>query len=306
MRIAFVKALIEGAKRYPDLHLLTADLGFEVFEDFMQKFPDKFTNVGVAENNMVGVASGLSQLGQTVICYSISPFLTHRAFEFIRNDVCYPNLNVKFVGVGAGLAYALNGPSHHANEDIAVMRTLPNMTIICPSDPIETYLATLEMIKTPGPFYLRLGKRGEPNLSYEFIKYFTIGKIIKVRSGKNLALFSTGTMLETSLEVAEILGKKGINPTIIHVHTIKPLDIVGIKQEVFKHQKIITIEEHSKIGGLGSAIAEVNVSCNNAPKPQLIFGVEDKFFNTGGTQLFIRKSIGLDAESISKRIIKWL
>jgi transketolase len=305
MRLAFVRALINSAKKTDNLHLLTGDLGFEVFEEYKDKFPQKFTNAGVGEANLVGVASGMAHLGYKVICYSLVPFLTFRAFEQIRNDVCYHNLDVKIVGVGGGLSYSLNGVSHTNIEDISVMRSLPNMTVICPGDPLEVYRATTEMIKMAGPTYLRLGKKGEPNLMYETVGNFQIGKAVEVKKGKEVAIFSTGNMLETTMNVVERLEKEGVDATHIHVHTIKPLDKEQIGKIIREHAKVVTIEEHSVIGGLGSAIAELNSTYDGCQKKQLMVGIEDKYFNIGGSQIFLRKLAGLDPETIVKRISGW-
>lgn len=301
MRLAFVNALIKSAKKIDNLQLLTGDLGFEVFEEYIAKFPGRFTNMGVSEANIVGVAAGMAHSGLEVICYSIAPFLVFRAFEQIRNDVCYHNLNVKIVGVGGGLSYSWNGQSHTQVEDIAVMRSLPNMTVLCPGDPLETYKCTTEMFKIPGPVYLRLGKKGEPIVSYDYFDKFSLNKISRVSEGKDLAIFSTGNMLETTCQVVEKLEKSGIRPSHLQVHTIKPLDREGITQILKTHSKIVTIEEHSIIGGLGSAISELNL-----PNPHLTIGINDKYFNIGGTQTYLRKLAGLDPETITKRIQEWL
>lgn len=306
MRLAFLRALINTSKKTDNIHLITGDLGFQVFEEYIEKFPGRFTNAGVAEANLVGLAAGMAHSGFKVICYSITPFLTFRAFEQIRNDICYHNLDVKIVGVGGGLCYSLNGQSHTSIEDISVMRSLPNMTVVCPGDPLETYRATVGALNHKGPAYLRLGKRGEPILTYETIGDFVIGKIVEMKKGSGLAIFSTGNMLETTMEVVEKLEKEGIDATHIHVHTIKPLDKKGISQVIKSHSKIVTIEEHSVIGGLGSAIASINATHPNCQKKQKILGIKDKFFNITGTQVYLRKLASLDPDSIVKRITKWL
>jgi transketolase len=305
MRLAFVRALIDSAKKKDNLHLLTGDLGFEVFEEFTAKFPQSFTNVGVAETNMVGIAAGMAHLGFKVICYSIVPFITFRVYEQIRNDVCYHNLDVKIVGVGGGYSYSFNGVSHTSIEDISVMRSLPKMTVVCPGDPLETYMATKQMIKDANPTYLRLGKRGEPNLMYDHVGNFKIGKIVEIEKGKELAVFSTGNMLETTINVIEGLKKEGVVATHIHVHTIKPLDKEGLGKVIKKHSRLVTIEEHSVIGGLGSAIAEFNTSSKDYLKEQLMIGVEDEYINIGGSQSFLRKLSGLDTKEIVRRILNW-
>jgi len=179
------------------------------------------------------------------------------------------------------------------------------MTVLCPGDPLEAYQATIEMLKIKGPVYLRLGKRGEPILSYEYIGGFSLGKAVEVRKGKDLAIFTTGNMLEASIEVAEKLESAGIDASLIHIHTIKPIDKEKIKEVIKNHPKIITIEEHSVIGGLGSAIAEINVSSQEYLRPQLILGVDDKYHNVAGSQKYLRKLDGLDVESLVQKILQW-
>ncbi len=298
MRQAFVKALTEAARQDPKIQLLTSDLGFLVFEDFIQQLPDQFTNSGVAEANTIGMASGMAQSGLIPVCYTIIPFFTFRAFEQIRNDVAYPQANVKIVGIGSGLSYGYNGVSHHALEDITVMRSLPNMTILSPADPLETYQATLQMLQMEGPVYLRLGKTGEPLLDFQ--GRFTPGQAKICRQGKDLLIISTGTMLKTTLEVAT-----RFNATVVHVGTIKPLDVTTLTEQLASHSKIVTIEEHTTLGGFGSAIAELNVSLPS-PKPQLLVGTADKFYNLGGNQAYLKKQAGLDAPSIIEKIQQWL
>lgn len=306
MRLAFSKALINANKKFDNIHLLTADLGFEVFEEFIEKFSERFTNAGISEANMVGMAAGMANSGLITVCYSIVPFLTFRAFEQIRNDVCYPNLNVKIVGVGGGYGYSLNGQSHCAIEDISLMRSLPNMTVICPGDPLEAYRAASDMFNIKGPVYLRLGKKGESILSYEYIGDFSIGKAVEIKRGKDLVIFTTGNMLESSIIVEEKLKEAGINATLIHVHTIKPIDKNYIKKIIKEHSMLVTIEEHNIIGGLGSTIAEINVASKECLREQLIIGIEDIYHNVGGSQKYLRSLDHLDSNSIVQRILTWL
>lgn len=305
MRNAFVSALINETKKNRKIQLLTGDLGFQVFEPFVAKFPNNFTNAGVCETNMVGVAAGMAHMGLTSVCYSIAPFLVFRALEQIRNDVCYHNLDVKIVGVGGGLGYSLNGQSHCAVEDIAIMRALPNMTVICPGDPLEAYRATSESLKMRGPVYLRLGKKGEPVITYEQIGQFEIGKAVVMREGKEIVIFSTGNMLETAVEVSEKLEANGLDPTHIHLHTIKPLDRSEIRKVIAEHEKVVTLEEHTVIGGLGSAIGEVNSSNKDCLKEMMIIGVDDRYFNVGGSSGYVRKLAGIDEDMVVEKIMRW-
>jgi len=302
MRLAFVRSLIDARKKDERIHLLTGDLGFEVFEEFVEKFPQSFTNVGVAEANMVGMASGMAHLGFKCICYSITPFLVFRALEQIRNDVCYHNLDVKIVGVGGGLGYSSNGQSHTTLEDIAVMRSLPNMTVLCPGDPLETYMATKQMLAACSPTYLRLGKKGETNLMYEHIGNFEIGKPVCLREGQDLLVFSVGNMLEATINAMDELAKRGLNPTHVHVHTIKPINAKDFQEIMQKHTHIVTVEEHSIIGGLGNMISEINSTGEFPLKKMLMLGLEDKYFNIGGTQRYLRNISGLDSTGIVMKV----
>lgn len=255
MRNAFIETLEEEAGKNKNIILLTGDLGFTVFERFMKKFPDRFINMGVAEANMIGVATGLSLTGKIPFVYSIAPFITLRPLEQIRNDVCMHKANVKIVGVGAGLSYSHAGPTHHSNEDIGVLRTLPNITLVSPADPVETKLATREIIKIKGPCYLRLGKKGEQKI-YKKIPKFSLGKAIIIKRGTKVALICTGSITYNVIAAAKILHEKNIHPTIISMHTIYPLDQDLLKKIVKTHKIVITVEEHSVVGGLGSAVSE--------------------------------------------------
>lgn len=306
MRKAFVSRLIKEAKSNSNILLLTADLGFEVFEDYISQFPNRFINVGVAEANMISMAAGLSSLGFVPVCYSISSFLIYKTFEQIRNDVCYPNLNVKIVGVGTGFTYSVNGPSHHGLEDISLTSSLPNIQILSPADPLETQVAVSHMLKHKGPFYLRLGKKGEPllNLVSNTNPRLNPVKIITQGSGE-LAIFTTGVILEEAIKAVTMLNNQRISATLIHIPVIKPLDTKSILRIIKKHKKIATIEEHSIFGGLGSQITLVNSSLPK-PRSQLTIGVQEKYYNTGGSASFLRAKAKLNAKQIAQRIVKWL
>lgn len=255
MRTTFIKTLTELAEKDERIWLLCADLGYSVLEHFAGKFPARYINVGVAEQNMTGIAAGLAMSGKIVFTYSIANFPTLRCLEQIRNDVCYHNANVKVVSVGGGYSYGTAGYTHHGVEDIAVMRVLPNMTVIAPGDPIETRLATEAAAATDGPFYLRLGKAGEP-IIHEQVPDFQIGKIYKLREGKDVALLSTGGMLQAINEAANELEKLDLSVSVVSVPTVSPLDEAAILDVARGASKIITVEEHG-IGGLGSAVAEI-------------------------------------------------
>lgn len=305
MRNAFIETLEKEVKANPNIIVLTGDLGYTVFDQFKIRYPKQFINMGVAEANMMGVAAGLALSGKIPFVYSIAPFVCLRPYEQIRNDVCMHNANVKIIGVGGGLAYSNAGPTHHVNEDIAVMRVLPNMTVICPSDPIEVRLAVKGMIRYKGPVYLRLGKHGEP-IIHKTKPNFKIGKGIIIKEGRDIALISCGSITHNALLTAEILEKKGIFTTIVSMHTIKPLDTKLLSNVIKKFKAVFTIEEHNIIGGLGSAVAEF--IAENQTKT-IIFkrlGVNDVFCRQIGDYDYIRDCNSLSPKKIVNQIIKTL
>ena len=256
MREAFFKTLFELAERDHRIQLLVGDLGFGVVESFAARFPSQFLNVGVAEQNMTGVAAGMALCGKIVFTYSIANFPVLRCLEQIRNDVCYHRANVKIVAVGGGLAYGALGATHHATEDLAIMRALPEMTVVAPGDPVETAAATQAIAQQPGPGYLRLGRAGEAVIHTEPIA-FQLGKALEVRSGNDLAIFSTGGMLDTAVRVSQSLRGTGLQARVLSMHTIRPLDEIAVLAAAKDTGAVFTLEEHSITGGLGGAVAEV-------------------------------------------------
>ena len=304
MRIAFVNTLFEMAKKDNRIMLLTGDLGFSVFEKYIEAFPDQYINMGVSEQNMAGVAAGMAMEGKIPLIYSIVPFTTMRNFEQIRNDICYQNLNVKIVGVGAGFSYGPYGHTHHGLEDIGILRTLANLIILCPGDPIEVALATKAMLNHIGPVYLRLGKAGEPNI-HKTIPSFKIGKGILIEDGKDITIIGTSTLLQKAWEVASSLKEKGLQVRLISMHTIKPLDTQIILDSVRKTPAFFTLEEHSIIGGFGSAVAEV-LAENRANVIFKKIGVPDRFTKVIGSQEYMRTANGLSVQQITETILKSL
>ncbi len=304
MRITFVNALIQEAKHDRRIVLLSGDLGYSVFEEFIQTFPKQFINAGVAEQNMVGVAAGLAMEGKIPIVYSIVPFATMRPFEQIRNDVCYQDLNVKIVSVGAGFSYGAYGHTHHGLEDIGILRTLPNMVILAPGDPIEAAWATRAMLKYQGPVYLRLGKSGEPTI-YPKAPHLIIGKGSIVRRGNDISIIATSTLVERGLLVAERLKKRGIDTELISMHTLKPIDKRLILERARHSKVLITLEEHSVIGGLGSAVSEVLADHSIGIRFKRI-GVPDRFTKGMGLQEHMRMLNGLSIDTITKTILMLL
>ena len=296
MRIAFVDTLHTLAKKNKEIMLLTGDLGFSVFEKYIEETPKQYLNMGVAEQNMTGVAAGLAMEGKTPIIYSITPFVTMRNFEQIRNDICYQNLNVKIVGIGAGFSYGPYGHTHHGLEDIGILRTLPNMVILTPGDPIEVRLATKAMMTHKGPAYLRLGKAGEPNVHTTEPK-FAIGKGIRIEDGKDITLIATSTFLSRAQEVMEKLRVSKFSVQLISMPTIKPLDENIILESARRTKAMFTLEEHAIIGGLGSAVAEV-LAENSQQIYFKRYGVPDRFTKAIGSQEYMRKVNSLMVDDI--------
>jgi len=302
MRSAFINTLTRMAKRNPDIFLLTGDLGYSVIEGFQKEFRERFFNAGVAEANMAGIAAGLALSGKTVFMYSIVPFVTMRCFEQVRNDICIQNLKVRIIGAGGGLCYGSAGPTHHSIEDISIMRSLPNMTVICPGDPLEAELAVRRSENYPGPLYIRLGKSKEPAV-HSCIQGFKIGKGILVRKGRDIAIIATGNMLHTALQVSGGLCRKGISASLISMHTVKPIDKEIIRSVALKAKAIFTIEEHSIIGGLGSAVSEVLAEANRKVYFRRI-GLPDAYPKDIGSQEYLRSRLGLSVNDIEKRILE--
>jgi len=297
VRTAFIRALTDLARQDPRITLVTGDLGFGVVEKFAAAYPDQFVNAGVAEQNMTGVAVGMALTGRIVFTYSIGNFPTLRCLEQIRNDVCYLEADVKVVTVGGGFAYGALGISHHATEDLAIMRALPNMVVVAPGDPLEADAATRAVAFKAGPSYLRLGRAGERAVHTEPLA-FKLGKAIIVRDGGDLTLMSTGGMLERAVQVAEKLVAEGIRVRVISMHTLKPLDTQAVVRAAQETAALVTLEEHSVIGGLGSAVAEVLAE---APVPRVRFrrlALPSAFASTVGSQDYLRDAYGLSESAI--------
>lgn len=300
MRTAFIKELEEQAAKDPRVMLLTGDLGFTVFEPFIKRFPKQFLNAGVAEQNMTGVAAGLALSGKIVFTYSIANFPTLRCLEQIRNDVCYHKANVKVVSVGAGLAYGALGSSHHALEDLAILRALPEMTVVAPGDPFEAAEATKAIVKHDGPCYLRLGKAGEPAV-HPRAPGFTLGKAIRVRDGRDLTLIATGTMLKACADAAAKLAADGISTRLLSMHTVKPIDAEAILLAAEETGGVMTVEEHGVTGGLGGAVAEVLAQGATKRVPFAIMGVKGGFCRIVGSQEYLKAQFGLGVDDIVAR-----
>jgi len=256
MRTAYLDTLYELASKDKRVYALISDNGAIVYDKYRRDFSSQYLNLGISEANMLGMAAGMASCGKIPFAYTIGAFLAYRAFEFIRNDICLQKQNVKIVGTGAGEVYSALGPTHHSTEDLGGLRTLPHLTILCPASPLEVKKATQAAYEQEGPVYLRLGTNKEPEL-YNNDYLFKIGKGVILKDGKDITLIGTGSILKDVLDAANRLQQDGIAARVINIHTLKPIDKELIIKAIEETKKIITIEDHSVIGGLGSAVAEI-------------------------------------------------
>ncbi len=301
MRTAYLDTLYELAQKDKRVYALISDNGAIVYDQYRRDLPEQYLNLGISEANMIGMAAGMASCGKIPFAYTIGAFLAYRAFEFIRNDVCLQDQNVKIVGTGAGEVYSALGPTHHSTEDLGGLRVLPNLTIICPASPLETRKATKAAYEHVGPVYLRLGTNREPEIYKEDYE-FQIGKAVVLKEGKDITLIGTGSMLKDILDVAEQIKMEGIDARVADVHTIKPIDKEMIIKAIEETGKIITIEDHNVIGGLGSAVAEVIAEYGKKVKFKRL-GLEH-FSNGYGTYDEVKCNSGIDKASIYNCIKK--
>jgi transketolase len=283
--------------------VLSADLGSSSgLSRFKNAFPDKFLNVGISEQNMIGVAAGLAKEGSVVFATSFAPFIAMRASEQIRMNMGYMDLNIKAVAIGSGIAMAFLGNSHYGIEDASIMRSIPNLTVVSPADCGEIVKTVFAAAEYEGPMYIRLTGEANNPIVYKEDYNFEIGKAITLREGSEITIIANGTMVYESLEAAKILELEGFSATVVNMHTIKPLDTSVIDKAVASSKLIVSVEEHSVIGGLGGAISEYKTSLRNAP-PQLIIGLPDKFGKVGEHRYLLEK-YGLTAKQIAGKIVK--
>lgn len=303
MRDTFVKTLINEAKKNKNIELITGDLGFGVLKPYWETLPDQFTNAGIAEQNMTTIAAGMALEGKIVFTYSIGNFPTLRCLEQIRNDCAYHNASVKIVCVGGGFVYGALGMSHQATEDIAILRALPNVVVVCPGDLVEAEEATKAIANMSGTCYLRLGRGGEKRI-HDKIENFKIGKAIKIKesigNGK-IAIFSTGAILDEVSNACDELIKEGYGIEQYSFHTVKPIDQEVINECAKKCDYIVTIEEHNIIGGLGGAVAEIMTECRGKSKLVRI-GLNDLYCTRVGDQRYLREEYGMNKKAIIKKI----
>jgi len=283
---------------------LSGDIGNNLFEDLKQVGERHFLNCGIAEANMIAVAAGMAMSGLRPIVYTITPFTTTRCFEQIRVDLCYHEAPVTIVGTGSGLSYAELGPTHHSLEDIAILRSLPGMTVMAPCDIREMQAGLRAALRHDGPVYIRIGKKGEPNIHAADID-LTIGKAIELQAGDDIALLATGVIMPEALKAAEILSERGLSVGVASFPSVKPLDTAYLEDVTKRSKLLVTIEEHGRIGGFGSAVAEWRAGRRNGP-PLLMLGASDEFLHVIGDQNFARDIYGLTAEKIAASVTKHL
>lgn len=301
-RDSYGNALVELQKEINDLVVLDADLAAATkTQTFKKAVPENFFDCGIAECNMMGVAAGLAATGKTVFASSFAMFAAGRAFEIIRNSIGYPHLNVKIGATHAGISVGEDGATHQCNEDIALMRTIPGMTIINPADDVEARAAVKAAARHNGPVYLRFGRLAVPVFNDEATYEFELGKGITLKEGNDITIIATGLMVNEAMIAAKELEEKGISARVINIHTIKPIDRDIIVKAAKETGKILTVEEHNIIGGLGSAVAEV--VCEEAPCCIQRIGVEDKF-GYSGPAVELLKLFGLSAENIVNKALE--
>lgn len=299
MRDTFARTLYKVAKKDPRVFIVVADISPAAsMTPFREEFPDRFINVGVAEQSMIGICAGLAMRGCTPFAYTIATFAAYRPFEHIRDDLCYQELPVTIVGIGGGLSYATLGGTHHAQEDIAVMSALPNMSVIAPSDPPETEAATWACAQHQGPVYLRLGKAGEPDLTSSALEPFVFGKIRRIREGKKVNVMSYGPMLKMARDVADRLEQVDHAAVgLISAHTLKPLDRAGIADLLRRSETLVVMEEHSEIGGLAAQVKQI--AWESGARCRIFgFSLKDRFIHVFGSQEELWRAHGISVDLV--------
>jgi transketolase len=304
MRDRFIQTLCQIAEKDPRIMLITGDLGFAVFDEYRRRFPRQFINAGVAEQNMTLVATGMALEGHIVFTYSIGNFPTLRCLEMIRNDAAYHGANVKVVSIGGGFSYGPLGISHHATEDLAILRSLPDVTSLAPTSLWEVAEATRAVAQTPGACYLRLDKDKGPDGPAD--ELFVLGRPRLLHRGSDVAFFITGGILSEVSKAADALGQAGISASIYTVHTIKPLEPDRFVDAARQHRAIVTVEEHTIHGGLGGLVLETLADAGVMPGKFLRIGLDGCFSSVVGSQSYLRATYGMDAASIVRRTQKLL
>ena len=301
MRNAFADEITKLGGADPRVVLLSGDIGNKLFDKFKEQAPGRFFNCGVAEANMMGVAAGMALSGLRPVVYTITPFTTTRCFEQIRVDVCYHKAPVIIVGTGSGLSYADLGPTHHSCEDLAILRTLPEMTVLAPADSLELRAGLRAALKHDGPVYMRIGKKGEPQMHAREPE-FQIGRALTIQQGSDVCLLATGVMLATAVQAAKLLAAEHISARVESFPSVKPLDTARLAELFGRYGVVAVIEEHGRIGGLGGAVAEWLATQEAARARLLSFGTADEFMHEVGTTEYARKRFGLTAENIAREV----
>jgi transketolase len=302
MRNAFAEEITALGQADERIVLLSGDIGNRLFDKFKDSCPGRFYNCGVAEANMIGMAAGLAMTGLRPVCYTIAPFLTYRCMEQIRVDLCYHHVPVVLVGTGSGLAYASLGATHHSCEEIGMLRLLPGFTVIAPGDSWEVRGTLRAALKSPGPSYIRIGKKGEPQV-HEKTPEIELGRALTIRTGRDVALLSSGALLPDAMALAGMLENHGISTAVYSFHTVKPLDTEVLAQVFSNCRLVATLEEHSVLGGLGGSIAEWKADQLGTTARLLRFGTADEFLHLTCEQEEARVHFGLTPEVMSKRIL---
>jgi len=302
MRNAFAAAITDLAATDERIVLLSGDIGNRLFDAYRDRFPDRFYNCGVAEANMTGMAAGLALSGLRPFTYTITPFATTRVIEQIRVDICYHDVPVVIVGTGSGLSYASLGPTHHSCEDVGILRCFPNLTLLCPADSAEVRPALEAALQLRGPAYIRLGKKGEPTI-HATPPTFRIGEGIVMREGGDICLLGMGTMTSIALDAARELDAKGLSSRVVSMHTVKPLDEALLADAFTRFRAVAVVEEHSVIGGLGSAVAEWLARRDGAHPPLVACGTPDTFISESGSQTWMRERCGLTGPAVAAAVI---
>ncbi len=307
MRNALVSTLFDIAKKDKKVVLLTGDIGYSVLDKYREELKEQFINAGIAEQNMTSVAAGMAHGGLIAITYSIGNFNSIRCIEQIRNDICYHNLNVKIVSIGAGMAYGAAGISHHMTEDISILRSIPNIVIFSPADPKEAELVMKLAYSYHGPCYIRLGKGGEKTIHRKDLEAIAIGDMIEIEEGEHICIFTTSAILSEAYNAFEYLKEKyDLNIGIVSFPTIKPINKERFKEFINKYQLIVTLEEHVLSGGFGSSILEYINDLEIKGKDVVRIGIDDRFTGEVGNQEYLRRYYEIDREAIVKKIMEKL
>ena len=300
MRDAFARVLEEEMERNSRIVLITGDLGFGVLRSIHGRFPERLINAGIAEQGMVSMAAGLASTGRTVVVYSIGNFPTLRPLEQIRNDCVYHGADVKIVCVGGGFVYGSLGMSHHATEDMAIMRSIPDMVCYTPGDPAEAEAVTRDMLRRKGTCYLRLGRGGEPRVHESAVEGWVFPKAVTLRGGKDIAILSAGGILTQAVDAADRLAAKGISARVVSFPCLKPIDTETVKELLDSYRCIVTAEEHTIVGGFGSAVCEIAAEAGTGCRIRRV-GLEDCFTTVVGDRQYLRKIYGMDGEAIAAK-----